>query len=145
MDIMDFFKMMGLKNETCFKKSDNCFCVYASIRLKGDRDFDKIVGSSIPYVCEECFSKISEKEFEKRIHDYEEIVVNLSKKKFMNNEEELNKYFITNQLDKKKMEENSQKLNEKLQHIHLQNVEFDQKNSSIKLNLGDDTKDRKKK
>ncbi len=137
MDIMDFFKMMGVTNETCFKKSDNCFCVYASIRLKGEGGFDKIVGSSIPFVCEECFSKINEKEFEKRINDYEEIVMNLSKKKFMKNEEELNQYFVTHQLDKKKMEENSQKLNEKLEHIHLQNVGFDEKSSNITFNLGE--------
>ncbi len=141
MDIMEFFKMMGLKNETCFKKSDNCFCVYASLRLKGDDDFDKIVGSSIPYVCDECFEKISEKDFEKKINDYEEIVMNLSKKKFMKNEEELNNYFLTNSLNKKKMEENSKKLNEKLNYIHLQSVDFDEKD--LTLNLSNEPKNNK--
>ncbi len=58
MDFTDFLKMMGVKQETCFKKSDHCNCIFASICLKGQGGFDKIAGSSISHLCETCFITI---------------------------------------------------------------------------------------
>jgi hypothetical protein len=141
MDMMDFFKMMGLSNDTYFKKSEHCFCVFASIHLKGD-GFDKVVGSSIPYLCEECFGKISEKEFEKRIQDFEGIVMNIPKKKFIKSEEELNTYFMNHSLNKTKMEENSKKYSDKLNYLEVDSVHFDgnTQNPSIILNLEEQKK-----
>ncbi len=137
MDFTDFLKMMNVKSETCFKKSDHCNCIFASMRLKGQGGFDKIVGSSIPYLCETCFTTIDQNEFEKRINDYEEVVMNLPKNKFIKNEEELHTFFIKNNLDQKKMEENAKNFNEKMNHMSVDTVEFDEKDPSIKLNLSD--------
>ncbi len=140
MDFTDFLKMMNVKSETCFKKSDHCNCIFASMRLKGQGGFDKIVGSSIPYLCETCFTTIDQNEFEKRINDYEEVVMNLPKNKFIKNEEELHTFFIKNNLDQKKMEENAKNFNEKMNHMSVDTVEFDEKDPSIKLNLSDKKK-----
>ncbi len=83
MDFTDFLRMMNVKSETCFKKSDHCNCIFASMRLKDQGGFDKIAGSSISHLCETCFITIDQKEFEKRINDYEEIVMNLPKNKLI--------------------------------------------------------------
>ncbi len=140
MDFTDFLRIMNVKSETCFKKSDHCNCIFASMRLKGQGGFDKIVGSSIPYLCETCFTTIDQNEFEKRINDYEEVVMNLPKNKFIKNEEELHTFFIKNNLDQKKMEENAKNFNEKMNHMSVDTVEFDEKDPSIKLNLSDKKK-----
>ncbi len=140
MDFTDFLRMMGLKSETCFKKSDHCNCIFASMRLKGQGGFDKIAGSSIPYLCDTCFTTIDQKEFEKRIHNYEEIIMNLPKNKFMKNEEELHTFFTKNNLDQKKMEENAKIFNEKMNHMSVDTLQFDEKDPSITLNLSDKKK-----
>ncbi len=138
MDIMDFFKSMGLDNKTYFKKNNDCNCVFTCMHLKGNNGFDRVVGSGLNYVCEECFTNIDEKEFEKRQSAFEKIVSSLPRKEFMKTQEELNKFFFDNNLDDKKMMENSHSLNEKINKIHLDSVhvnENDQENPSITLNL----------
>ncbi len=137
MDFTDFLRIMNVKSETCFKKSDHCNCIFASMRLKGQGGFDKIVGSSIPYLCETCFTTIDQNEFEKRINDYEEVVMNLPKNKFIKNEEELHTFFTKNNLDKTKMEENAKIFYEKFHLMTLNSIEVNEKDPSIKLNLSD--------